>query len=79
VLAAAGTIAQLRALRFTTDAQIGATRATITATFAAPPVAGGQPSTHTIELGAGCGARVDHVAVILDEARCATLRALVPR
>jgi len=76
VLAATETIAHLRAARFATDGALGPTRATITATFDAPPIAGGTPTTHTIELADHCAARVDHVPVILDDARCAALTAL---
>jgi hypothetical protein len=83
VLAAADVIAHLRAARFVPDAAVGAARLAITATFAPPPVAGGKPVTHTIELGAerteGCAARVDGHAVVLDLARCAALAELAPR
>jgi hypothetical protein len=83
VLAAADVIAHLRAARFVPDAEVGAVRLAITATFAAPPIAGAKPVVHAIEIGAerteGCAGRVDGHAVVLDLARCAALAALAPQ
>jgi hypothetical protein len=83
VLTAADVIAHLRAARFLRGADdLGPLRVAITATFAAPPIAGGKPTVHTIELHAerpdGCAARVDGRAVVLDLARCSALAALAP-
>ncbi len=78
VTAAAAAIAELRAAAFVDLPAAFAVRARIEADFAAPPVNGGQPARHVIELGAGCAARVDGVGVTLEATRCAALAALAP-
>ncbi|MBZ0238396.1 MAG: hypothetical protein K8M05_39150, partial [Deltaproteobacteria bacterium] len=60
--------------------ELGAIRRTLTFTIDAPPIPGGQPSTHTIAVGAArgaaCAVRVDqHLPVEIPAAACAALTA----
>jgi hypothetical protein len=77
--AAAATLADLRAERFTAAA--GAADLRLEATFEAAPVVGAAPGRHVVELvgagaGSGCAARVDGEPVVLEPAACRALRAL---